>query len=453
MPDPKVAFVPIARRTFDLELANKVSEQAYHLLEDGPFITLYQGVLITEEQIADRAIHFLNEHPPDLIVIFQATFADNSMVRHIASSVDAPIMLWAVPEQHTGERLRLNSFCGINLAAHGLTRAGIPYDHIFLPPNDPEAASKIYQLAKASQIRNHLSQLKLGRIGENPAGFDTCLYDPDRIRNTFGLEVVQFDLMQEFFPQVSQMDPEQVQQVHANLAQKVEGLDNLDQTATRGTLSSYLAMKELSDRKGIDGFAVRCWPEFFTELGCAACGAMSMLSDELIPCSCEADVNGTITQMLLHAASGTPAFGTDIVSLDEGRNAIVIWHCGLAPLSMANPDQPKGVTIHSNRKLPLLFEYTLKPGPVTIARLSEATGEYRLVLGLGEVIEGPMSFSGTSGLLKFDRPAKDVLDEIVEKGLEHHISLTYGNHTDILAAYAKLLNIPVFWISRGGDYL
>ena len=167
-----------------------------------------------------------------------------------------------------------------------------------------------------------------------------------------------------------------------------------------------------------------------------------MMSDEMIPCSCEADVNGTITQMILQSISEEPAFGTDMVSLDDVRDALVIWHCGLAPLSMADPQEPRGVTIHSNRGLPLLFAFTLKPGPVTIARLSEATGEYRLLIGRVEIIRGPQSFSGTSGLLQFDRPAREILDVILAEGLEHHISITYGDYTDVLIAFAQQMNIP-----------
>jgi len=165
-----------------------------------------------------------------------------------------------------------------------------------------------------------------------------------------------------------------------------------------------------------------------------------------------ADINGTITQLILQSISGSPAFGTDMVSVDDERDALVLWHCGLAPLSMADPQKPKSVTIHSNRKLPLLFDFTLKPGQVTIARLSEASGEFRLVLGLGEIISGPKSFSGTSGLLKFDRPTREILENILEEGLEHHISITYGNHIDALLIYAKYLKIPVMWINKGGDY-
>jgi hypothetical protein len=78
-----------------------------------------------------------------------------------------------------------------------------------------------------------------------------------------------------------------------------------------------------------------------------------------------------------------------------------------------------------------------------VARLSEATGDYRLVVGGGEMLRAPMSFSGTSGVLRFDRPATEVLDRLLGEGLEHHVSLTYGDHVPALLALAKMLDLPV----------
>ena len=303
-------------------------------------------------------------------------------------------------------------------------------------------------MALAGRARNAIRNTQLGRVGESPDGFETCLFDPDSIRNVFGLEVAQFDLEDDLFLLARQIDKDQIDNIQAQLSKKVTGLDELDQNATHGTLSVYATLQQISAQKSIHGFAIRCWPEFFTELGCAACGAMSLLSDEMIPCSCEADVNGTITQLILQSISENPAFGTDIVSIDDERDAIVIWHCGLAPLSMADPQKSPGVTIHSNRKLPLLFEFTLKPGPVTIARLTESSNKYRLVISHGEIIRAPKSFSGTSGLLKFDRPAREVLDKILAEGLEHHISITYGDITEALETFAQLLNIPILHLTK-----
>jgi len=109
---------------------------------------------------------------------------------------------------------------------------------------------------------------------------------------------------------------------------------------------------------------------------------------------------------------------------------------------MADPQAEKRVTIHSNRKLPLLMDFPLKPGAVTIARLSEASGDYVLAIGEGEIVRGPKSFSGTSGLIKFSTPASAFIDTLLELGLEHHISLTYGNFKEELVAFANMLDIP-----------
>ena len=55
----------------------------------------------------------------------------------------------------------------------------------------------------------------------------------------------------------------------------------------------------------------------------------------------------------------------------------------------------------------------------------------------------PKPFSGTAGTLKLDLPAGEFLDLLMHKGLEHHVSLTYGDYVQELTAYAELINLPV----------
>ncbi len=445
-PTVTLAFVPIARPTFDVELANQVATQVRAQLRQTDFQIVGPEALVMDGETARAVALDLADQPPDLLLVLQASFADSSMILELAQTVAAPLLMWAIPEEHTGGRLRLNSLCGINLAGHGLTRAGYKYDYIYAAPDDPAALAKVTALAKAAHVRRLLQETRLGRIGPHPAGFDSCRYDAEALRQQLGVEIVELGLAQ-VFERVRLAEPAQVEVVADSLRQTLPNFDELEPTAVQGTLGTYVTLHNLAEKENIAGFAVRCWPEFFTEMGCAACGAMSMLSDEQTPCSCEADVNGTITQLILQGLSDEPAFGTDIVSVDAERDGLVVWHCGLAPLSMADPAATPQGTIHSNRKLPLLFEFPLKPGRVTVARLSEATGSYRLVVGGGEMLPAPPSFSGTSGVLRFDRPAAEVLDTIMNEGLEHHISLTYGDHLAALLALAKMLDMPVLRIA------
>jgi L-fucose isomerase-like protein len=222
----------------------------------------------------------------------------------------------------------------------------------------------------------------------------------------------------------------------------------LERKALRGTLSAFVALDQLSSAAQIDGFAVRCWPEIFEQQGCAACGALSLLNDANLPSSCEADVNGTVTQLLLQAVSRTPTFDVDVVSLDRAQDHVVVWHCGKAPLSMSDPAVQAAGGIHSNRKVPLVMEFPLRPGRITAARLSQSGGRLRLVVGSGEMLAAPPSFSGTSGVVRFDRPAGAVLDTLLGEGLEHHLAITYGDHLPALLAFAALVDLPTLQLGE-----
>jgi L-fucose isomerase-like protein len=438
----RLGFVAIARPTFDIPLAEQITAQIRSRLTDAGFdLVGPQSLVMSLDSVGD-AVDLLTLNRPALLIALQATFADSTMIAELSRRVDLPLLLWAVPEARDGGRLRLNSFCGINLAGHSLRRAGIRYDYLYAAPDDPQAINQVHILSRAAEVYRRLHQARVGRVGENPDGFETCLVDREALKQQLGLDVVQLGL-NEVFDGVRQADSAAVAEVAEVVGRRVTGISELDAAATERTFGTYLTLREMVANRHLNGLAVRCWPEFFTELGCSACGAMSMLSDEAIPASCEADVNGTITQLMLQWISGEPAFGADVVAFDVAENVAVVWHCGLAPLSMADPAvQPHG-TIHSNRKMPLLMEFPLKPGRVTIARLSQATGSFRMVIGAGEMLQSPPSFSGTSGTLRFDSGAQSVMDTIMAEGLEHHISLTYGDHVDTLLALAKMLDMPV----------
>jgi L-fucose isomerase-like protein len=443
MPPLQISFIPLARPTFDIPLAREVTATARRLLVEAGFALTGPDDLVLDTAAAAVAADQLAAVEPDLLLIFQATFADSSMVVRLAEATGAPLLLWAIPETPTGGRLRLNSLCGVNLAGHALKLRHRKYAYAYAPPEDTAVLATIHTLAQAGRARRRLRQSRIGLVGEHPAGLDSCHLDAPVLRTTFGTEVVPVSLAA-VLAGIGEMADTAVTTLYTDLRHKLPNLADLDPAPLRGTLSAYVLLNQLAQEQQFDGLAVRCWPEFFEERGCAACGALSLLNDAHLPSSCEADANGTVTQVMLQALSGSPTFDCDLVAVDADHDALVIWHCGKAPLAMADPEtQPYG-GLHSNRKVPLVMEFPLRPGIVTVARISrEADGHLRLVIGRGEMIRARQSFSGTSGVLRFDRPAQAVLDTILREGLEHHLAITYGDYTDALQALAELLDLPV----------
>ena len=439
--DLRIGFAPIARPTFDLGLAKELTARVYAGISQ-EYDVIGAPDLIMDGAAIDARIAEFAAGDIDLILMLQATFADSSMLMQLARAIDAPLLMWALPEARVGGRLRVNSFCGINLAAHGLRRAGLEYEYVYAAPEDEAAHKKLRDFAIAAAVKRRLAGARIGRLGERPAGFDTCRVNHRALKARLGVEVAQFEL-EGFFTRARQAEPARVEAVAADLDARLDGFSEMESAPAKGTLGAYVALDELVREENLSGMAVRCWPEFFTDLGCSACGAMSLLSDSLTPTSCEADVNGTITQLILQWISGEPAFGSDLVAFDAGADEAVLWHCGLAPLSMADPDAAPQATIHSNRQKPLLMQFPLKPGRVTIARLSEATGAFRLVIGGGEMLQAPPAFTGTSGVIRFDSGAAAVMEVIMREGLEHHVSLAYGDHQAVLESLAAMLGMPV----------
>ncbi len=441
-----IAFVPLARPTFDIPLAETVTAQARAQLEAAGFVLTGPSELVMDLTGAKQAAQALTAVSHDLLLIFQATFADSTMITAVAEATDAPLLMWAVPEAPTGGRLRLNSLCGINLGGHALNLRDRQYDYAYAPSDDTAVLDQIRTLAQAGRARRILQSAHIGLVGQHPDGMDTCRLDTETLQRIFGVRITQFSL-DDLFQRMDTVPAATLAEVREQVDGRLPNTASLPQSPLNGTLSAYVALNQMAAEQHIDGYAIRCWPEIFEQKGCSACGAMSLLNDTALPSSCEADVNGTVTQLILQAVSGGPTFDVDIVSVDKKKDQVVIWHCGKAPLSMADPNvQPEG-GLHSNRKVPLVMEFPLKPGRITAARVSQANGRISLVVGSGEIVAAPKSFSGTSGVVRFDQPASKVLDTILGSGLEHHLAITYGDHVPALTSLADLLDIPVLTLS------
>ena len=368
-----------------------------------------------------------------------------------------------MPEPRAGGRLRLNSFCGLNLAAHALGLSGIPLRWLYSAPDAPMIHDAIGGLVigderdpafpagpkpglvEREQAKRVLAGLKgrsIGLVGEHPVGFDTCAYDPAKLSALAGVDVTRITLP-EVFERAQAVSVADIAATRADVARKLTGLDEVNQGQLDKSLSVYHALDDIRTANGCSAMAVRCWPEMFTDYGCAACGPMGLMTEAKTPCACEADVYGALTGMLMQEVAGAPAWLVDIVDMDAATNTGVFWHCGSAPLSMADDQFQPRAQLHSNRKMPLLQEFTLKPGRVSIARISQARGQTTMIIAGGEMVRAPMSFTGTSGVVRFDRPAEDVMEAMLEFGLEHHVALVYGEHRGVLRALGEEMGLRV----------
>ena len=439
---PRIGVVALGRPTFDVPFAEEVLSKAWKTLETLNADLIGEPKLLFDADAVLDALPALKQKRLDMLLLLQVTFTDATMTVEIGKQIDAPMVMWSFPEDRTGGRLRLNSFCGVNLASHALSRNDLSIDHVHGDADSDKARQDLALYARAGAIVNDLKGSKLKLVGQHPDGFDACNYNAEELNALFGIDVDRIEI-NDFIDEVKQLPDSVADAPYARREKDFPNLADLDQDATRKTLKVYAKLRQEADEKGYKGVAVRCWPDFFTEYGCAACGALALLNEDRTPSGCEADMMGVVTSLTLQQASGGSVFNTDLVDVNVEDNTIVFWHCGQAPIDMADTDQTIQGTIHSNRKLPLLSEFALKPGRITMARFSQGHGKLRLILAGAEMIKAPLAFSGTAGTAKPDVPVKEFLDRMIAEGLEHHTALTYGEHRPVLRAVAQRLGIEV----------
>ncbi|MDJ0685002.1 MAG: L-fucose/L-arabinose isomerase family protein [Alphaproteobacteria bacterium] len=465
-----IGVLALGRPTFDVPFAEEMAAKAFATLDATPHRIVGSRGLLFDTEATEEALEALGNQSLDMVLILQVTFTDASMTVAIANRFDTPLAIWSFPEPRVGGRLRLNSFCGLNLAGHALGLNQHPFSYLYAAPG-PDAAEAVEELlaggrqagdaavtrpnvapdaqAKADAVVATLRGAKIGRLGDHPGGFDTCGYDPDAVRDLAGVTVEAMPL-DTLFDKAQAVSEDAVQQTRTLAERDVGGLDSVDQDQLDKSLRLKNALDEIRSEGGYAAFAIRCWPETFTEYGGAVCGPVSMMGEKRVPCACEADIYGAMTSLILQGIADAPTFQVDLVDIDTEDDSCIVWHCGQAPISMADREaeaEEATATIHTNRKMPLLYEFALKPGTVTFARLSQSRGEPKLVIARGEMLRRPKAFTGTSGAVRFDAGADRVLKSLMDGGLEHHTGLVYGDFVEELKGVAKALGVPVLEIA------
>jgi len=457
----RVGVLALARSTFDIPYAEEMTAKAFARLDAEGFHTVGPRALLCDADSARAAAKELKEQGIDALLLLQVTFTDASMTLELAQALSVPLAIWAFPEPRSGGRLRLNSFCGLNLAAHALGRAGVDYRYRFEAPDAELPLAKLSfwegneqsplqthgplilpaEKAKAAAVLAGLKDRRIGLIGEHPVGFDTCRFDEKNVDDLVGIRIDRIALGELFAKAAA--TPSRRTNALREKVKHLKGVDTIDQSQLQKSLSLFEGLAALKDEKGLSAFAVRCWPEMFTEYGCAICGPMGMMNSNGVPAACEADVYGAITALMMQEIAGAPSWLVDIVDVDTSDDTAVFWHCGSAPEAMRDPAYAAEAQIHSNRKMPLLYQFPLKPGRITIARLSQANNQPHLMLASGTVLRAPLSFTGTSGVVKLDTPANAAIAGLIGGAYEHHVAMVYGDHLAAMAALGEALNLPV----------
>lgn len=461
-----VALLALARPTFDLAYAERNFQGARSLLQElGVKVVGPEHLVMTPEDVAAAAIP-----SADLYILLTASFSDASPAVELLSKVPGPILGWSMREPgENGERLKLNSMCGINLAAHALLENGQTLRHLHgnfdepevkqalaaalsgqLPAANAPVAKKDLEMASNEVVQHALSILakkKIGAIGDAPIGFTPCNFNAQQLKDVFGLTVAQIPIKSAFekIDAVSQSDRERA---HANAVAAQPSLAKVNVDEATKVAGVEVALEQWQEDEALDAIAVRCWPEFPTDLGACICSSLGRISDRGTVTTCERDVLGAVTMLVCEALGSDQNYLVDIVDLDASQNLIRLWHCGSAATKLAADPENATQSIHCNRKLGVAGDFPLKTGAVTLFRIdrdldpANKTG-LRMVVSRGESIPAPNRFQGNTATVVTEPEAALLVNGIVTGGYPHHLVISWIDVRPGIRRMAQILGIPL----------
>ncbi len=398
-------------------------------------------VLCTPAEV-DVAIGEMRARGVDVVVMVYGAFTGDDIPASIVQRLGVPLILWAPeePPYSREERLWANALCAMTMNASSLDRLGYACQTVYGGLADARATGKVRALLGGYAARKALSGLTLGLFGYRPTNYYVSTLDEALIRRTFGMAVNSTDL-KVVFDEMAALDEAEV---HADMEAVSARWDisRLPEGHLENHSRLYLALKRQMTAQGYDIGVIKCWPEMGA-LHTQPCAVLGRLLDDGISIGCEGDADAAITQALMMRLAGQSPFITDMIDLDEAENTLLFWHCGNAAPSLHNERYAPTLCNHPLVGQGSAFYAALKPGAVTIARLHNRRGQYRLALMRGQALERDRCTRGCMSVVRVETPVRDVAQRLIDEGFAHHYCLVWADVYEEMKGAAAAMGVPV----------
>ncbi len=458
----KIGFVPSHRSPFSKEWAidmrARVIKSIDKKIEEVELIypdeSLTDGGLVTFTEDAEKVIKLFKEKDIDGLLIGMMTFGEEIPNLLIAEAFDnIPVQVFGTKEgPFTGDGNRKSdSFCGTISTASGLVRRNIKFDFsgIYFPEEE-EFISDVRKFSKAVLASSGFKGMKIGAVGPRPAPFETCAINEVDLIEKFRIKVVPYTLLK-LKADLRDIKDSDIKKISDEIKKSYDCKLTDDKTISKIAGLEYV-LKKYSSEENLSGFAVQCWTAMQEEIGISPCLSMGRLTDSGIMCACEVDILGAITMVIQHLLTfkqDVPHFIDWTIQNQENENMFLAWHCGNGPISLRCKSCKPQINTHSILGKQIGYdksygtaEFQLKEGPVTLNRLVEVSGRFKMLSTTGEAVFDNRTLRGTWKWIKV-KDLKKLYRTIIEEGFVHHASMIFGDLTKEIKTFCNFMGIDI----------
>ena len=367
-------------------------------------------------------------------------------------NISSKIGVWAVPDIEKEGGVKLHSLVStshyLGIIKKTLSERKIKTKWFYNYADTDEFKNKFLITVKSLIAQKKLKQSRIGLIGGISPGFDNMIVDNDKIKQNIGTIIDEATIL-ELVDKAKNFKQSIIDEEIKKIKNAATDITVSDNDSFNKVTRVYFALKQMREENNWDSLAVQCWSQFQELYGIAPCMAYGWMgSEDGIAVSCEGDVQGAISMLLLNYISNTEKSSTllDLATFDREADAVLMWHCGVSPSHFANEDGIKWVD-HSTLGRKTEKKYGIAGDQVFKAQSSTTTylgnnAERLLVLNSEIFNHTNKGYDGTRGWFKETKlnrlniSAENLINTLNMIGHEHHYAVGQGNHSKELLEFA-----------------
>jgi L-fucose isomerase-like protein len=456
----KIGFVPAHREPFDENWAAAMRRRCLDAFSPVPHLEivvpdeqLTKGGCVWNDADAEKVIDLFKKREIDGLIIGTMTFGDEVSALSIASAFrELPILLFGTKEGPftTDGNRRSDSFCGTLSISSGLKRRQIHFQFAGVVfPEEEAFQGSIRDFLRVCTVAKGFTGARIGLVGPRPERFETCIFSEDLLMRRFRQRVVPVALPDIMARVYSAENSPEVEKICGDIQSQAD-MTAADAATLHRIAGLEYALAQFAAEKRLSAMGVQCWTAMQSVYGLSPCFAMGRLTDRGIMTSCEVDIYGALTMLVQYLAglrTVVPHFIDWTIRNQQEENVFLAWHCGNGPPSLTCPGSRITLRYHSILGESLgadrsvgTGEFQLKPGVVTLCRLQEQSGSFKMLIANGTVETSPQQLRGTWCWVKVPDLEK-LYNTLVMEGFTHHASLIHGDFSRAIAAACEHLGI------------
>lgn len=439
-----LGFAPTRRFVFSKEDAQKYKQLIRNKIESFNLpidIVDLEGIndegLLYDRSEEAAVIKRFQDAGVDALFVPHCNFGTEDIVARIAKAVGKPVLLWGPRDEaplEDGMRLR-DTQCGLFATGKVLRRFNVKFTYITnCRVDDPIFERGFKNFISAANVVKHFRNLRILQISTRPSDFWSVICNEGELLEKFGIQIhpITLDDIRKATIKVEQSNPPELNDAIDYIKRTLDW-SSVTEDDVRRIAALKVAMKQYSVETRSTAIAIQCWSALQDLIGIMPCLANAILTDEQIPVTCETDIHGAITSIMVQAAAlnTAPTFFADLtIRHPDNPNGELLFHCGNFPVSLSVEEKPK-LEKHFlfEDHSPGTHEGEIKGGHMTLARFDGDHGEYFLFLGKAKGIQGPYTRGSYVWVEVNDWPLWE--EKLVKGPYIHH---SVGIHANVIPA-------------------